>query len=1334
MKKLSLLFLLSLLWASPAQLRAMMEEEKDPKEEQSKNQGPLEYSKEQEEKALIDSVGPSRGGRTTELIKVTSSVNSEEPRDQGAQKQFDADTDSDYGENPHDWEDEGNENLSLKDFRRALRKEIHRNAPRLIIIHKSDGKNVIKAVPENPDALIANGIEDREITNLLKELLALEHPSINVEDLCVSDSPLSSEKLKIIFDRIDRAIAEQKKASARILPGSDQEQLASILHNIILKREEKPSSHYAEADKIWVQQQQAWEEKTILEREFKNRAALKKQAKNFSDQVQDAHDKIDLENTMAGRLAHIAEKTAVLCAMVPEPHVQILGEVAAGVAWSADKFNKIWNERDVKAAKAALQEIETALKETSEKLTDADERVGTLKNRAEKQETYARHAEAQRRKTVAETLHPPASRSEADWNSWATQIVTEGKGEPAWIAHLMEGGMADPTWVAEETERAWKKRLIVDEEKIRQQKKEFKEHMRPLNRERYKNNKALQKAQREEQTTQKEFEEQREKHQKLKTELETLGQTQEAFESKYQEVAEAAQELTLKEKAWLEAQERLTHQDTETLTHKNVHAIEKTLILRHLNRSLDQVKIDALAWGYNNQLTSWLAYRLPEHVGEQTPPQPKTGGSIPQPIRLDEELEKLGRRLWAQKKRASSAQTFSLMEHQGGEKKEELLETEKETPLKETAKPPSVAELVASIIIPTQKDRDRWQARKDADERLRERDALFAEKQERRASMSEPKGVRSRLDSITSLFSWSGQSIAGTILGSINLKSEVQKLRRAATQKVTDAEKLWFDLVQEAHAEIGGIPYVDKETINDEEEWKKINDKEIAKHWEQADRAAAKAWEERALLQKEVTLATHIKDEEEWNNDIDRWIAKEEADKLTDLFGKAIALEESLAAQQQSRDPAWQEAYNKAVQEVDRLRPLVKAAKKKWIALANEEESVSMALEERDEAAAEEARKKLEPLDRAAMGLWKKVKEMSPEERSKKRMATFAKEKEAIVTQPATLITSGSERASLTLNDTLKDIEDIFLYKLEADEKAKKEKIEHAAKNYFHDEDAKKVWEEELTFEERHLYNINNEDANEVYKKAAQKKIEEAQSNYDKALEDSKGVFIVSSKQKQAALAELQKAAAHLMKVKAEIKESELARSWGNLSQEKKTAKSKKESDAIEELNQARENIINTTKEFEATFGQAYQEGSSQNWKLAKEAVQTQVKPAYDRLLQAYKQLQEMAPRTVVEATEEERERWVTEIEYARSIEDVLDQRITSARRWQNIGIAGVSTVIVVTSPIWVPVRLIAAGIDWMTPEESMEDRIRRHAYRDERRHAYKYQERQFSGLGMAKY
>ncbi len=77
MKKFPLLLLLSALAFAPLRVSAM-EREEDPKKEESKKQE-TEYSKQQEEKALIENVGPSYGGGTTKALwKSEGTISSEE--------------------------------------------------------------------------------------------------------------------------------------------------------------------------------------------------------------------------------------------------------------------------------------------------------------------------------------------------------------------------------------------------------------------------------------------------------------------------------------------------------------------------------------------------------------------------------------------------------------------------------------------------------------------------------------------------------------------------------------------------------------------------------------------------------------------------------------------------------------------------------------------------------------------------------------------------------------------------------------------------------------------------------------------------------------------------------------------------------------------------------------------------------------------------------------------------------------------------------------------------------------------------------------------------------
>ncbi|HLB34069.1 MAG TPA: hypothetical protein VJK54_07545, partial [Chthoniobacterales bacterium] len=108
------------------------------------------------------------------------------------------------------------------------------------------------------------------------------------------------------------------------------------------------SHHYKEADQLWIQAEQAWEERTMTQQKAQEKRIQCDQAHELLKKVQQVRENTDLQKTILGRISRYAGKAAVPLSFVPAP-VPLAG-IAHSVSGVAHKINQIWVDKDVMAA------------------------------------------------------------------------------------------------------------------------------------------------------------------------------------------------------------------------------------------------------------------------------------------------------------------------------------------------------------------------------------------------------------------------------------------------------------------------------------------------------------------------------------------------------------------------------------------------------------------------------------------------------------------------------------------------------------------------------------------------------------------------------------------------------------------------------------------------------------------------------------------------------------------------------------------------------------------------------------------------------------------------
>lgn len=771
----------------------------------------------------------------------------------------------------------------------------------------------------------------------------------------------------------------------------EKEQVAQLLQERIItsNKEEDWRPYYRDADAIWLEEQQAWKERTSAQRELDSKTILLEHAKILLANVTQVRVTLDKEKTLLGRIARYSEKAAIPLSFIPGPVP--FGGVANTVSGVASGFNEIWVNKDILLAERAVARSEREMEQAIQKAKTANDQVAALRIKAQGVEEQARLLERTVERDSIERIHPPVtSLYEADWIEWATHIVCEGKGAPNEIIDLANHGMTDPLWTREIVSTALKKRALEDFQAVEEQKrltsfeKTFQETSQTFQKALETTGTAQKEASKAEQRLESatqiyhHWKRELEQNNEMLNELEKpenvrrpgnadqIRITKEKFCAALTEFEQACNDIKIHEATLAKARHELTIHEATTAQLRD----EVTVAEEIFSRNKERAKLRQ-----ERTITPQLTLRLPRWNEEGALKREQLEKSVFLfPEILTKAYETIGRALHKKQQRMYGI----------------------ETPRQ------SVARLIPEIKVPTKEDLARWKASHQAEDFIEERDNLISTIKERCGSLpsktvskvaaglgtiaeeeqhddegSEAVGKNERaiLSSLTtstknvrknrtasgsitsirsesnqskssigsfvsssSLHSWTG-SIAESLSASVASAASNKEMKalKKATQAINKAAMQWAQLVRKADAEriaAGGELYPDEETLFEA--------------WQKADLLAEATWEKRCHLQEEAVRTAAMA--HDWEMSTLRWEARAKTDRLTREIKETELDLVSLAAIQKPLDFAWNAHFKSVSDHLDQIKKAAKTAEEAWSTLAELNASPKEKLREEDQA------------------------------------------------------------------------------------------------------------------------------------------------------------------------------------------------------------------------------------------------------------------------------------------------------------------------------------------------------------------------------------------------
>ncbi|HLB34538.1 MAG TPA: hypothetical protein VJK54_09940, partial [Chthoniobacterales bacterium] len=227
----------------------------------------------------------------------------------------------------------------------------------------------------------------------------------------------------------------------------EKAEVAQVIQQMIKAstREMLGERYYAEVDKLWIQDHEAWINRSVAQSELNGKKARWQQAEELLAKVTEARALIDAQKTLLGRISKYSAKAAVPLSFIPGPVP--CGGIAHTVSEVTDKLNQIWVNKDVVLAKQAVTHATEEVEQATQKAEAIHGTAMALRRQVQEAEQRARLLERAAQKDDVERLRPPVtSFDEEAWRNWATAIVQAGKGNPDAISILANHGMSDPLW------------------------------------------------------------------------------------------------------------------------------------------------------------------------------------------------------------------------------------------------------------------------------------------------------------------------------------------------------------------------------------------------------------------------------------------------------------------------------------------------------------------------------------------------------------------------------------------------------------------------------------------------------------------------------------------------------------------------------------------------------------------------------------------------------------------------------------------------------------------------------------------------------------------------
>ncbi|HLB34767.1 MAG TPA: hypothetical protein VJK54_11115, partial [Chthoniobacterales bacterium] len=790
----------------------------------------------------------------------------------------------------------------------------------------------------------------------------------------------------------------------------ENEQTANVLRQMIETStiHANENHHYEEADKLWIIEQPAWEERTAAQRDLEFKATMHRHTQELLENVTEARNKVDTKKTFLGRIAKYSLAVAKPLSVIPSP-IPLAG-LACGIFATAEIANQIWVNKDVVLAKRVVKNASQEVEKATQEADTANKKSIDLRKQAQDFEQRARLHESASRKNDLERLKPPVtSLDEEEWKKWAARIVKEGKGNPDLIESLANYGMTHSSWVEREIAAAWKKRISYSDEMVKKQESKKAFLLEPLeaafkkatNAAQTANKKVIVAQERLTMATKLQYETKR----RLEEMNEELNQLEKApsrpeivsaieekkrkFCTTFDDLQQSFKNIKAFEEELVNAHIVLDQEEKKAFkASKDKDAIEKPLI-RDSERLKAHVEADRAAWRdvfpennyhYEEELKKDETEHLVTTPAVSSALSHGDDKAIEPPLIYDTVMEKIGRALLREARKAKSqssepAQEITTIDIQNEgthSSREEILKSPRADEDFEASKDVEIT--IPEITNPTKEDHARWMAWKEANE-LADKADKASESLQRRASMSKESISAPR------------NSFFGRITGSSNRASNAAndsssalfKNVQKATKEALIAKEKWIVLARQAEGRritSGGTSFV--------------NDEAAMEAWTQADQRDIEAEAERSRIKEEEEI--HARMAKTWDANTVRWAARAEADRLAANVKEA---EDELARVMEHFRTTSSAAFDSVSNKVEQARAAADETKRHWSLLADQDESVSMirVTQSHDEKALAVAKDKLKQADRAVNVLLEVVEKRYNAEEGEDaiREATFSK-------------------------------------------------------------------------------------------------------------------------------------------------------------------------------------------------------------------------------------------------------------------------------------------------------------------------------------------------------
>ncbi|MBX9742523.1 MAG: hypothetical protein K2W99_03165 [Chthoniobacterales bacterium] len=580
-----------------------------------------------------------------------------------------------------------------------------------------------------------------------------------------------------------RWFIEKKTApvAEAVLDEQQQPYFLECLARVVTRASLKEDPHYALAEVLWDEREQAWEkhhEYYKLKQQKKNALIIAQEKAKQALEVDEKRDE-----TQLGQFKQKLEQVAQALHYVPEPHTQLLATGMDTAASAVDWINFIWTKHRLHQVRADENEAIKAHQKAKEAAKGAT--INITGNQPEETEKRLLEQEKETTKQLANGLRPQAGWGEHAWESWSNRLLGDlSYDEKRDFIRQGQESQKSRGWIVEQSATAWKDRQNESKKQLELLTRENKKVIASLETAHHRLEKNLQEKVKKSENQRDLFQEAHAKAIKYKKRIETfleeysqeqskewnqrkIDQAQETFRSDFNNLIDNYRWIGKHEASWNESLELQGQAILEAKKTSQKHESTFKKYQRLLHRAERQLENDQeqlrQVWPeYDTTFRPYLAWELPFHeetISASIPVKTtfKKSGIIEPPVIPKEEREVKGRHLLYQFQRAIEKElNFSLIAPLGlqeeGEQispsKTETISSSKSDIKSETSEERTLSPYEALLVWsreqvnkPSIADRQRWKARKQFEEAHQETRKLFRLLEERKNYLVEEQGA-----------------------------------------------------------------------------------------------------------------------------------------------------------------------------------------------------------------------------------------------------------------------------------------------------------------------------------------------------------------------------------------------------------------------------------------------------------------------------------------------------------------------------------------------------------------------------------------------------------------